>query len=125
MRPICRRQLHISAVPNVPDRRGLDAPTAAEADRVRRASDMARFGRLAQLLLAVSAAGAPASASSIGAVPGLRVTAGVFSPNGDGSDDQLVIGYDLPRDADLVQLRISELSAGPSRRHSMASLCHS
>lgn len=67
------------------------------------------------LLLAASAAGAPASASSNGAVQGFRVTAGVFSPNGDGTDDKLVIRYHLPSDADLVQLRISELGAGPSR----------
>ena len=67
------------------------------------------------LLLATSAAGAPASASSHGAVRGFRVEAGVFSPNGDGSDDTLVIRYHLPRDADVVQLRISELSAGTSR----------
>lgn len=67
------------------------------------------------LLLAVPAAVAPASASSKGAVDGFRVTAGVFSPNGDGRDDELVIRYHLPRDADLVQLRISALSAGPSQ----------
>ncbi len=67
------------------------------------------------LLLAVPAAGATASASSPGAGHGFRVTAGVFSPNGDGRDDTLVIRYHLPRDADLVQLRISELMAGPSR----------
>lgn len=66
-------------------------------------------------LLAVSAAGTPASASSDGAVRGFRVTAGVFSPNGDGSDDELVIRYHLPSDTDLVQLRISEPGAGPSR----------
>jgi len=70
---------------------------------------------LGLLLLAASVAGTPASASSDGAVGGFRVTAGVFSPNGDGSDDELVIRYRLPRDADLVQLRISELGAGPSR----------
>jgi hypothetical protein len=67
------------------------------------------------LLLAASAAAAPASASPNRAVHGFRVTAGVFSPNGDGSDDELVIRYHLPRDADLVQLRISELTAGPSQ----------
>lgn len=66
------------------------------------------------LLLAVSAAGAPASASA-GGIHGLRVTAGVFSPNGDGRDDTLAIRYHLTRDADSVQLRISELGAGPSR----------
>ena len=75
---------------------------------------VSRFGLLL-LLLAVSAAVAPASASSNGAANGFRVAAGVFSPNGDGRDDTLVIRYHLPRDADLVQLRISELSAGPSR----------
>lgn len=66
-------------------------------------------------LLAVSAAGTPASASSDDAVSGPRVAAGVFSPNGDGNDDKLVIRYHLSSDADLVQLRISELGAGPSR----------
>lgn len=67
------------------------------------------------LLLAASAAVAPASGSSDGAGRGFRVTAGVFSPNGDGRDDELVIRYHLPRDADEVQLRISELGAGPAR----------
>lgn len=67
------------------------------------------------LLLAASAAVAPASGSSDGAGRGFRVTAGVFSPNGDGRDDELVIRYHLPRDADEVQLRVSELGAGPAR----------
>lgn len=70
---------------------------------------------LGLFLLPVSAAGAPASASSDEAVSGPGIAAGVFSPNGDGNDDKLVIRYHLPRDADLVQLRISELYAGPSR----------